>query len=126
MPNLHFDPTNWIIGQSLVPAVRTATANGSSLDLQEGEGFVLAVCDTGTVSGTAPTLDVTLEESVDDSAFTALTLLVAHVQVTATDDLQIIVSSSRAARHVRAVATIGGTNPSFACMVSLMSRSKSY
>ena len=63
------------VAQSLAPAVRTSDANGTGIDLQGFEGGTVVV-DTGaegvTLSGSVK-IDFKLEESSDDSTYTAVT-----------------------------------------------------
>ena len=66
---------NISVAQSLAPAVRTADANGTGIDLQGFESATIVV-DTGaegvTLSGSVK-IDFILEESSDNSTFTAVT-----------------------------------------------------
>tara|TARA_R100001440_G_C2516160_1_gene118430 strand:- start:1150 stop:1599 length:450 start_codon:yes stop_codon:yes gene_type:complete len=66
---------NLIAVQSLAPAVRTADANGTGVDLQGFEG-AMAIFDIGaegdTLSGSVK-IDVKLEHSDDDSSYSAVT-----------------------------------------------------
>lgn len=123
------DLKNGIIttSMSLDPAVRTATANGTGVDLLGAEGWVSAILNVGTVTGTTPTLDVKLQESDDNSTFSDISGA-AFTQVTATPSpattISVLTTHRRAKRYVRAVATIGGTTPSFPCAVTIMARKK--
>ena len=61
--------------QSLAPAVRTADANGTGVDLQFFESATVVV-DTGIEGDTLSSsvkIDFILEESSDNSTFTAVT-----------------------------------------------------
>ncbi len=66
---------NISVAQSLAPAVRTADANGTGIDLTGFEGATVVV-DTGaegvSLSGSVK-IDFKLEESSDDSTYTAVT-----------------------------------------------------
>lgn len=105
---------------------RTASGNGTSVDLQgyvnPGIDNMKAYLDVGTVSGTTPTLDVKIQESSDNVTFTDITGA-TFTQVTATGANQEIhfVTSKR---YVRAVATIGGTTPSFSFGVYLLAEQR--
>lgn len=110
--------------QSLVAATRTATANGTGVDALDHEQELFAVLDVGTVSGTSPTLDVSIEESDDNTSFAALAVVNNFAQVTAGNNAQTR-RVQRAKRYVRAVATIAGSSPSFACAVQFLCPKKS-
>ena len=100
----------------------TATGNGTGVDTQ-GYNDAMVVLEVGTVSGTSPTLAVKMQESDDNSSFTDISGA-TFTTVTASNSSQVLrlaelnVSKKR---YVRAVATIGGTSPSFdfACEVLL-------
>lgn len=106
--------------QSLAPATRTTSANGTGVDVRNADD-ILFVLTNGTTSGTTPTLDVTVEDSADNSSFAAVSGY-AFTQVTAaiaggSAALTLQVPKRAVRRYVRAVATIAGTTPSFACAV---------
>jgi hypothetical protein len=108
---------------SLVPAVRTSSANGTGVDMVEADGPCFAILHVGTVSGTSPTLDVTIEESTaSGGTYTAITGA-AFTQITNSSHL-LIINFKRSKRFVRAVATIAGTSPSFACAVIVLGMKK--
>ena len=90
----------------------------------DGKGFAagefgrgVVFLDVGTVAGTTPTLDVKIQDSADgenwhdipDAAFT---------QITAADNQRIVVPNL--GQHVRAVATVGGTDPEFTGTVAIV------
>lgn len=111
-------------GRTLTPAARTSTGNGTGIDLADTGPEFFGILENGTTSGTAPTLDVKFQESDDNSTFTDISGA-AFTQLTAAGAERILVRN-RTKRYVRAVATIGGTSPSFACMVLILSPKKSY
>lgn len=93
--------------QSLVPAVRTATANGTGVDLQ-GYGSAMVLWNVGTI--TDGTHTPTLQESDDNSTFTnvaAADLSGSHAALTSST-LQEIGYLGRA-RYLRAVITVTGS-----------------
>lgn len=99
-------------------AARTATANGTGVDLQQYSGDVAVVLDSAAGTGTSPTLDVKLQDSADNSTFADITSA-TFTQVTGTAAQQkIVINKDAAKRYVRAVATIGGTSPSFTFSVN--------
>jgi hypothetical protein len=103
------------------PAARTATANGTGVDVTDFEGVAFALLTSAAGTGTSPTLDVKLQDSDDNSTFadisgatfTQVTNAAASQQLKAID-------LSAARKFVRAVATIAGTSPSFTCAVALV------
>lgn len=105
------------------PQTLTASADGVAVDTQGyGEGVVLL--DVGAASGTTPTLNVKIQECatsggtfVDVSGKTFTEVTAANKAEKIKIDLQAKVGARK--RYVRAVATIAGTNPSFAlsCLI---------
>lgn len=117
MPSLQSTVT---IKSSLAPAARTTSANGTGVDLR-GALDALVILNNGTTSGTTPTLDVKVQDSADNSSFADVTGL-TFTQVTAalTDPVSIQVDPRAVRRYIRAVFTIAGTTPSFACSASVV------
>lgn len=105
-------------------AARTATANGTSVDLQQYSGDVAVVLDSSAGTGTSPTLDVKLQDSADNSSFADIAGA-TFTQVTGTASRQkIVINKDAARRYVRPVATIGGTTPSFTFSVNALAVNK--
>ena len=117
-----------ILGASVLslldPADRTATANGPAVDILDYEGYAAAILQSAAGTGTTPTLDVKLQDSADGSTGWADIAGAAFAQVTnAAASKQIVkFNASAARRYIRAVATVGGTTPSFACAVSFIGK----
>ena len=99
-------------------AARTATANGTGVDLQQYSGDVAVVLDSAAGTGTSPTLDVKLQDSADNSTFADITGATFTQVINAASQQKIVVNKDAARRYVRAVATIGGTSPSFTFSVN--------
>ncbi|MFJ6386442.1 hypothetical protein ACIQJT_02415 [Streptomyces sp. NPDC091972] len=59
------------VAQSLAPASRTAAANGSGVDLA-GFDAATVVLDLGAIGGTTPSFTFEVQESTDNSNFTAV------------------------------------------------------
>lgn len=103
---------------SLVPAVRTATANGTGVDTMGYTTAKLAV-SAGTIdlASTDETYSFKVQDSADNSTFADVASLSA-VAVTANNDMKNIRVDglgTSVRRYVRAVLTAGGTTPSIAC-----------
>lgn len=95
------------VAQSLAPAVRTATANGTGVDLS-GYNAAMVLWNVGTI--TDGTHTPKLQESDDNSTFTdvaAADLSGSHAALTSST-LQEIGYIGRA-RYVRAVITVSGS-----------------
>lgn len=105
-------------------AARTVTANGTGVDLKDFVGQIAVVLDSAAGTGTTPTLDVKLQDSDDNSTFADISPAVAFAQVTGAgvSTQRIGASADSLRRYVRAVATIGGTTPSFTFSVNLIGR----
>lgn len=100
-------------------AARTTTVNGTGVDRRNHGGRAIARLNCAAGSGTSPTLDVTLQDSDDDVTYAAISGA-AFTQVVGVASRQSInVDLDNAGPYVRAVATIGGTNPSFTFSVDL-------
>lgn len=98
----------------LAPARKIASENGAAIDLQQYVGDVKVILSSSAGGGTAPTLDVKLQES--DSAAGTFTDIpgAAFAQVTgAALTAALTVNADSAKRYIRAVTTIAGTSPTF-------------
>lgn len=91
-------------------AARTATGQTAGIDLRVYDGDVVFVLDSAAGAGTSPTLDVTIEDSADNSSFSALSGA-AFTQVTGTASAQkLSIDKDNAKRYVRIKYTIGGSS----------------
>lgn len=102
-------------------AARTATGDGSGVDLQAYDGDLALILDAAAAgAGTNPTLDVTVEHSDESAANFTQIGSTAFTRVTNTAARQILaISKDEAKRYVRVKYTIGGTNsPSFTFSVT--------
>lgn len=104
---------------SLVPAVRTASANGSAVDTM-GYQSVMAVISAGTIdlaSGNE-TYDFKVQEATDSAFTTPVDISGATASVTANNDVKSIrvdgLGTGPRLRYMRIVLTAGGTTPSIA------------
>lgn len=89
-------------------AVKTASGEGSALDLEKTKELVVTL-DVTAASGTAPTLDVKLQHSPDGVKWSDLGT--AFGQKTGAS--REVKAFTQYHRYVKAVYTIGGTTPSF-------------
>lgn len=102
-------------------AARTATGQGSAVDVRDYVGEIAIVLDSAAGSGTAPTLDVTIEESdTSGGTYTAVSGA-AFTQVAAAAAAEkIAVKVDGLKRFIRAKYTIAGTSPSFTFSVNAL------
>lgn len=111
-PAISFHPT----------AARTATGNGTAVDVQTYDGDLIFILDSAAASaGTNPTLDIKLQSSdtqngtygdITGATFTRVTDAAASQQT-------LVVSKDENRRWFRIVYTIGGTaSPSFTFSVN--------
>ena len=105
---------NILVVASLVPATRTADANGTGVDTK---GFndammVVTVGDLDLASGDE-TYVVNLEESDDNSSFSAVSgFSITMTADNTTKELRIPDLNTTRKRYLRAVLDVGGTTPS--------------
>jgi len=104
---------------------RTATGNGTAVDVQARDGDLYLVLDSAAGTGTTPTLDIKVQSS-DTSGGTYTDITGAtFTQVTGTASQQsITISKDEARRWIRVVYTIGGTTPSFTFSVNAVGVNK--
>jgi hypothetical protein len=100
------------------PQTITADAEGVAVDTQ-GYGEAVVILEVGAVSGSAPTLDVKIQESADGSTGWADVSGKTFTQVTAANNSQKLKLDLKAKvgareRYMRAYADLGGSSPSFA------------
>lgn len=104
--------------EEILPAQRiTATGNQSSVDMQDYRGIVVFTLLSSAGGGTSPTLDIILQDSPDNSTWTANT---TFTRVTdAADSHEVLkVNIDESDRYFRARAVVSGTTPTFDCGVT--------
>lgn len=104
-------------------AARIETVAGATKFIGVGKRTADAYLDVTAYSGTTPTLDVKLQDSVDGGTTWVDIDGGAFTQKTATGQQYIVVLLRRAASAIRAYATIGGTTPSFTFKAEAVTRS---
>jgi hypothetical protein len=103
--------------EEILPGVRvTATGNGTGVDVKDYVGKAKVVLISSAGGGSTPTLDVKLQDSPDNSAWTDISGA-AFTQVTdAADSTEAIsLDLNNANRYIRAVKTVAGSSPTFDC-----------
>ena len=102
----------------LPPSARITTETSTAFDLVDYDGNLALYVSTEAPTGTGtPTLTVTLTESeTSGGSYTAVSGVTSGA-LTAAGVAKVIVNTDKRKRFIKAVATISGTNPSFACHV---------
>lgn len=121
---LHNLGSKTYIGSLFGADSRNASADGTGFDLEGSngaEGEAVVILDSEAGSGTNPTMDVKLQESDDNSAWSDISGA-TFTQVTDGGAAfeKITVNTNDIGRYVRAVATLGGTTPVFVFSVALV------
>jgi hypothetical protein len=93
------------VPQIVVNAVsQAATFNSAGIDLQNYEGVLSIVVQTGAITGT---LDGKIQDSADNTAFADLATPITFTQVTAANKIQAVPVDARSVRrYIRYVGTI--------------------
>ena len=120
---LHDVANQTLLSAAVSPQTLTASANGSAIDMISADGACFCIQQVGAVSGTSPTLAGKIQESADGSTGWADISGAAFTTVTASTNTQVI-SFERTKRYLRHVATIAGTNPSYAVAVVIGEQKK--
>lgn len=104
---------------SLVPAVRTADANGTGVDTQGYDNGMMVV-SVGDIdlANADETYVVKVEESDDNSSFSDTGLSVTITADNEVDQVRLAELNVARKRYLRAVLDVGGTTPS--CPVSAL------
>ena len=66
----NLESVNFVAGHPT--AARTATGQTSGIDVRDYDGDLVFILDSAAGGGSSPTLDVTIEDSADNSSFSAL------------------------------------------------------
>ena len=118
----NLESVNFVAGHPT--AARTATGQTSGIDVRDYDGDLVFILDSAAGGGSSPTLDVTIEDSADNSSFSALSGA-AFTQVTGTASAQTLeVDANGCKRYVRVKYTIGGSSPTFTFSVNAIGLKK--
>ena len=97
---------------------RTATANGTGVDVSGYTREAIFILDCEAGSGTSPTNDVKIQDSDDNSTFADVSgLTFTQVTDAAASHQKISTPADGLRKYVRAVSTLGGTSPVFVSAV---------
>jgi hypothetical protein len=95
--------------RKIADGARTTTGNSAKVN-SGGYGTAKAFLHISAASGTTPTLDVKFQDSYDGTTWVDVASG-AFAQKTTTGDSSLVLSN--VGPYLRAVATVGGTTPSF-------------
>lgn len=107
--------------ESLAPASRTATVNGASADLR-GYDSALVVINRGAAGGTTPSFTFEVQESDDDSTFTAVADgdLDGTEPVVTAAGVPVEIGYKGVKRYLRvAITAVSGTAPTLLCSANI-------
>lgn len=120
---------------ALTTVALTANTNGIAVDTSDLEGNILAVVNSAAASA-SDTLDVTFEESADNSSWAAVPAdalfnpttgaqaTLTQVTAAAASYQQIGIVKERVKRYIRMVFTVGGASISIPCSASFIGSKK--
>lgn len=111
-----------VVAAGLNPTTLSSSANGSSVDLGNGDGPCFAIQHVGDLDDEG-TLDGKIQESADGSSWSDISGA-TFTQVAAANNLQVI-RFTRTKRYLRWAGTIGGT-PLFTVAVAIGSLKKTF
>lgn len=114
--------SNLKVVETLAPASRTAAVNGVGVDARGYDG-AMAVIQAGAAGGTTPSFTFEVQESDDNSTFTA----VANAELDGTEP---VITAAQAAvrlgykgakRYLRvAITVVSGTSPTLLCSAAIV------
>jgi len=112
-----------VLAAGQYPTTLSGSANGSSVDLGDGDGPCFAIQHVGDLDDEG-TLDGHIEQSANGSSWSAISGA-AFNQVVAANNLQLI-RFTRTMRYLRWVATIAGGSPVYTVGVVIGSQKKTF
>lgn len=101
-----------VLENATVTATGSGTARDNTLSTANGGGAFLIV---ETASGTAPTIDVKITHSADDSTY--VDLVTFTQATTTTSEVKTVSAGTTVNRYLKVEYTVAGTSPSFAVIV---------
>ena len=113
------DVHNELLASNLIAGTFTVDTNGTDVDLQDYQGVLKVILNSGAGGGTTPTLDAKIQDSADNSAFADIPGKVFTQVTDAGLSIQILGIDTRTVkRYIRVALTIGGTTPTFGLAVT--------
>ena len=113
------DVHNELLASNLIAGTYTVNADGAGVDLQDYQGVLKVILNSGAGGGTTPTLDAKIQDSADNSAFADIPDKVFGQVTDAGASIQFLGIDTRTVkRYIRVALTIGGTTPTFGLAVT--------
>ena len=113
------DVHNELLASNLIAGTYTVNADGAGVDLQDYQGVLKVILNSGAGGGTTPTLDAKIQDSADNSAFADIPGKVFGQVTDAGMSIQILGIDTRTVkRYIRVALTIGGTSPTFGLAIT--------
>jgi hypothetical protein len=109
--------------ESLAPASRTATVNGTGIDLANADGAT-AIMQAGAAGGTTPSFTFKVQESDDDSTYAdvaAADLVGSQPAAVTAAQAPVRVGYIGKKRYLRwAITAVSGTSPTLLCSAGVL------
>jgi len=103
----------------------TASGNETGVDMLAYDGYALAILDVAAVvGGSSPTLIVGIEESANNSDWTATDVVTFTTVTTTASKQSAIINLGSTARYLRAVTTVTGTPTRYTYGVTIVANKK--
>ena len=115
---MHTLNENYKAIQLLPCAAVTSTTTHTGIDVEKYCNDAIIIVNWGTVSGTTPTDDTTIETSTDGTNYTAA--VITFAQNTTANKMAAAQLNLAGIKKIRAKSTIGGTTPSFTKGITLL------
>ena len=113
------DVHNELLASNLIAGTYTVNADGAGVDLQDYQGVLKVILNSGAGGGTTPTLDAKIQDSADNSVFADIPDKVFGQVTDAGTSIQFLGIDTRTVkRYIRVALTIGGTSPTFGLAVT--------
>ena len=113
------DVHNELLASNLIAGTYTANADGAGVDLQDYQGVLKVILNSGAGGGTTPTLDAKIQDSADNFAFADIPGKVFGRVTDAGMSIQILGIDTRTIkRYIRVALAITGTSPTFGLAIT--------
>ena len=113
------DVHNELLASNLIAGTYTVNADGAGVDLQDYQGVLKVILNSGAGGGTTPTLDAKIQDSADNLVFADIPDKVFEQVTDAGTSIQILGIDTRTVkRYIRVALAITGTSPTFGLAVT--------